>query len=137
MRCVCGDDRAKIKLCICILFGIHIHVHVHVHVGVPCCFALIVVGLTLLASFFLLHFSLKQVHVCTTYTYIRIYMYMYVCEERVGHAETRVCKQCVQAVKWKWKGTGNKEHVMQSMVSLFIRCTMRCEIWAQPAELPW
>ena len=23
------------------------------------------------------------------------------------------------------------------MVSLFIRCTMRCEIWAQPAELPW
>ena len=22
------------------------------------------------------------------------------------------------------------------MVSLFIRCTMRCEIWAQPAELP-
>ena len=23
------------------------------------------------------------------------------------------------------------------MVSLFISCTMRCEIWAQPAELPW
>ena len=23
------------------------------------------------------------------------------------------------------------------IVSLFIRCTMRCEIWAQPAELPW
>ena len=22
-------------------------------------------------------------------------------------------------------------------VSLFIRCTVRCEIWAQPAELPW
>ena len=22
------------------------------------------------------------------------------------------------------------------IVSLFIRCTMRCEIWAQPAELP-
>ena len=22
------------------------------------------------------------------------------------------------------------------MVSLFVRCTMRCEIWAQPAELP-
>ena len=22
-------------------------------------------------------------------------------------------------------------------VSLFIRCTMRCKIWAQPAELPW
>ena len=22
------------------------------------------------------------------------------------------------------------------MVSLFIRCTMICEIWAQPAELP-
>ena len=24
----------------------------------------------------------------------------------------------------------------ESMVSVFIRCTMRCEIWAQPAELP-
>ena len=23
------------------------------------------------------------------------------------------------------------------VVSLFIRCTMRCEIWAHPAELPW
>ena len=23
------------------------------------------------------------------------------------------------------------------IVSLFIGCTMRCEIWAQPAELPW
>ena len=23
------------------------------------------------------------------------------------------------------------------VVSLFIRCTMRCEIWAQPAELSW
>ena len=22
------------------------------------------------------------------------------------------------------------------MVSLFIRCTMRCDIWAQPVELP-
>ena len=27
-------------------------------------------------------------------------------------------------------------HVYTCMVSLFIRCTMRCEIWAQPAELP-
>ena len=28
-------------------------------------------------------------------------------------------------------------HVHVLIVSLFIRCTMRCEIWAQPAELPW
>ena len=27
--------------------------------------------------------------------------------------------------------------VYELMVSLFIRCTMRCEIWAQPDELPW
>ena len=26
--------------------------------------------------------------------------------------------------------------IHELMVSLFIRCTMRCEIWAQPAELP-
>ena len=25
---------------------------------------------------------------------------------------------------------------IELLVSLFIRCTMRCEIWAQPAELP-
>ena len=23
------------------------------------------------------------------------------------------------------------------LVSLFIKCTMRCEIWVQPAVLPW
>ena len=23
------------------------------------------------------------------------------------------------------------------IVSLFMRCTMRCEIWAHPSELPW
>ena len=28
-------------------------------------------------------------------------------------------------------------HVHELTISLFIRCTMRCEIWAQPAELPW
>ena len=27
-------------------------------------------------------------------------------------------------------------HIYMLMVSLFIRCNMRCEIWAQPAELP-
>ena len=33
----------------------------------------------------------------------------------------------------------NEPHVhvhTELMVSLFIGCTMRCEIWAQPAELP-
>ena len=30
------------------------------------------------------------------------------------------------------------KHVhVELIVSLFIRCTLRCEIWAQPAELPW
>ena len=30
-----------------------------------------------------------------------------------------------------------QSYMWELMVSLFIRCTMRCEIWAQPAELSW
>ena len=75
--------------------------------GVLCCFALFVC-LTLLASFFLpSHLSFKK-HV---YTWFGVWCH------------------------WWFHYPGLLLHT-ELMVSLFIRCTMRCEIWAQPAELP-
>ena len=49
-------------------------------------------------------------------------------------------------LSWRGRGGGgggeeyrhvNCKTCTTLIVSLFIRCTMRCEIWAQPAELPW
>ena len=75
--------------------------------GVLCCFALFVC-LTLLASFFLpSHLSFKNMYILGL----------------------------VFGVIGGFITPGLLLHT-ELMVSLFIRCTMRCEIWAQPAELP-
>ena len=74
--------------------------------GVLCCFALFVC-LTLLASFFLpSHLSFKN---------------MYILGLVWCH--------------WWFHYPGLLLHT-ELMASQFIRCTMRCEIWAQPAKLP-
>ena len=67
----------------------------------------LVVCLTLLASFFLPSPSL------------------------IKHVYTWFCVWC----HWWFHYPGLLLHT-ELIVSLFIRCTMRCEIWAQPAELP-
>ena len=69
----------------------------------------IIVCLTLFASFFLpSHLSLKYVHL---YTWFGVW--------------------CL----WWFHYPGLLLHT-ELLLSLFIMCTMRCEIWAQPAELP-
>ena len=48
------------------------------------------------------------------------------------HVYTRFGVWC----HWWFHYPGLLLHTELMVVSLFIRCTMRCEIWAQPAELP-
>ena len=79
-----------------------------------------VVCLTLLASFFLSSAPL-------------INMYMYMSSHlSLKHVYTRFGVLCF----WWFHYPGLFLHT-ELLVSLFIRCTMSCEIWAQPAELPW
>ena len=56
--------------------------------------------------------------------YLLLYM-------QVNNVYTRFSVWC----HWWFHYPGLLLHT-ELMVSLFIRCTMRCEIWAQPAELP-
>ena len=71
-----------------------------------CAVLLYLVCLTLLASFF--HLSFKNLYI---YTRFGVWCH------------------------WWFHYPGLLLHT-ELMVSLSIRCTMRCEIWAQPAELP-
>ena len=93
---------------------IHVRLGKVTALGVLCCFALFVC-LTLLAAFFLAAFFLPS-HLSFKNMYILGLVFGVWCH-------------------WWFHYPGLLLHT-ELMVSLFIRCTMRCEIWAQPAELP-
>ena len=53
-----------------------------------------------------------------------------------GHSQLLLVGRLV-CLRQPWLSYSRIVHAhTELMVSLFIRCTMRCEIWAQPAELP-
>ena len=81
------------------------------------------------AQLLLPFYTCTCMYMCMHCTYM--YMYVYVFSLILKHIYTRFGVWC----HWWFHYPGLLLHTAL-MVSLFIRCTMRCEIWAQPAELP-